>query len=1231
MVCMALAHSAGPERREIAEAKAAPNDKPVYTLVPPEALYLFPSDTKIDPDFFAKAIENMEIEAKSLELLQKGPEGQRYAVVGIVRKVGKYDRPKVELFFRPGFPSDATEADFKSAATKFGNQKYRRYFVQAIKGRPGVVHAKTISKIINLNPELENLDHRWHIDGAKAFTLGFSVYKTENGYVWLNRSTKNRKIFLKDPLALACFAFGKHVIEPSASHRYLRTLNVEYDNYFNIDRAIQIDFFRKLTTKAAQIINTKLTIPLPSIVNLNECFSSIDESNWSEIWGLPAAARQAKIQTLLMNNVYIHLLGYGSKKYFEKTEEVLIQGFEEAKRNNIHIDIEHIPNGFSQNALVFAASKGKLKFVKYFLDQTKPEKKAKIIKDALFAAANNGQYEMVKFLMAIHSQPLARHDEAKIPEEQKNVLTFFKCFEDPNADIRPYLINGINLGEYRQLICELAFLESVKRKQLDRVALFRDQINEDLLKKALKEAIKQNNSDMILQLMDLAAESIRKTLTSYGLLTAAECYLADEKAYDISNVMMYLNEGADIDYKDAEGNTTLMNAVESGRIDLVRLLIEKKADVNVRNSKGLSPLMIAAEVGDQTIAKTLIANQAELEAKDAKKQTPLYKAVLHDNSELVKMFAMLNADCYAPDDWGESPFSLAAKIHNLDMFKNMMLQQFFASSSVYGDQACSFIQEHKEDRCDTFLLSVINTFIERGYNDLVGHFFKDPNTINSLFSVLSWEKFVKIVKVLVERNIIPHDYIPELLNTSLGLEKNSALSLAVYFEDMNTVKLFVEHKADITARDSSGCSALMRSLMTKSTELTDYFSSLNPNYFTQLTELKDSVFHIAAKYEKTDFIKKYIDAYPQFINHRNADNETLLDIAVKTNNTELFQFLLARKAEFGSFPYPDAATFERLDMIKTMVEHEAKQLEAKQVFINQRNDDNMTALDIAVISNNSDLFQFLLEKKAEFSIFPLPQAASNKRWDMIATMVNHGGDLLSKDEDDDTCASLIVSSHPDFVNYLSEMLVTFPSQAKEPDFDLKFMGMRTQLMQIQWDPDKKTLLHFAAEQKNSVAFVNFFRFGGGGGVHVKDATGNTPLDYAKAKFAPEQYAALLSTLGIKPILFEINTELIQHLIAPDSKDAKCQVQVPDGSNIDYKELKRVFMEYVKTLEPSSIRNLMEQINREENLLGVILRDEPKPPPSLLNPPTTLQQMAKEVEELLTPKPIVLNDSRFDVR
>jgi ankyrin repeat protein len=77
-----------------------------------------------------------------------------------------------------------------------------------------------------------------------------------------------------------------------------------------------------------------------------------------------------------------------------------------------------------------------------------------------------------------------------------------------------------------------------------------------------------------------------------------------------------LAHGADINMQDADGDTALHGAAETGNIEIARLLLDKGANPNAKNKQGGTPLMWAAVYGNDDAARLLLNRGAIASLKD---------------------------------------------------------------------------------------------------------------------------------------------------------------------------------------------------------------------------------------------------------------------------------------------------------------------------------------------------------------------------------------------------------------------------------------------------------------------------------------------------------------------------------------------------------------------------------------------------------------------------------------
>ena len=100
-------------------------------------------------------------------------------------------------------------------------------------------------------------------------------------------------------------------------------------------------------------------------------------------------------------------------------------------------------------------------------------------------------------------------------------------------------------------------------------------------------------------------------LAADGLSTLQWAIAGDTKMLEF-----LLKAGANPDVASIEGATPMMNAVQSNKIDHLKVLIEHKADVNQQDNRGFTALHRAVISGHTKTTELLLHNGADPNAKD---------------------------------------------------------------------------------------------------------------------------------------------------------------------------------------------------------------------------------------------------------------------------------------------------------------------------------------------------------------------------------------------------------------------------------------------------------------------------------------------------------------------------------------------------------------------------------------------------------------------------------------
>jgi N-acyl-D-amino-acid deacylase len=137
---------------------------------------------------------------------------------------------------------------------------------------------------------------------------------------------------------------------------------------------------------------------------------------------------------------------------------------------------------------------------------------------------------------------------------------------------------------------------------------------------------------------------------------------------DLNAVRAQLDASADVNARDADGNTPLLLAAVFAGPECVELLIKKGADVNATNEAGATPLIRAATNYEK--AKLLIDAGADVKVKTAAGRTPLTLAARkYGNSKTVKLLLSKGANAKERNNRGVNPIQVAAACGDLDTVK----------------------------------------------------------------------------------------------------------------------------------------------------------------------------------------------------------------------------------------------------------------------------------------------------------------------------------------------------------------------------------------------------------------------------------------------------------------------------------------------------------------------------------------------------------------------------------
>jgi ankyrin repeat protein len=141
---------------------------------------------------------------------------------------------------------------------------------------------------------------------------------------------------------------------------------------------------------------------------------------------------------------------------------------------------------------------------------------------------------------------------------------------------------------------------------------------------------------------------------------------------------LLLDHGANLNALDTWGETALHSASSYGKVEVVTLLLEYGANVDARSNPGRAPLHCAADAGHLEVVQVLLDHDADVNAHSRSRWTALHEAAFNGHLQVVNALMKRGADPNARTDQDETPFQVASQR------RHTQIEQFLSEHTGEG-------------------------------------------------------------------------------------------------------------------------------------------------------------------------------------------------------------------------------------------------------------------------------------------------------------------------------------------------------------------------------------------------------------------------------------------------------------------------------------------------------------------------------------------------------------------
>lgn len=448
---------------------------------------------------------------------------------------------------------------------------------------------------------------------------------------------------------------------------------------------------------------------------------------------------------------------------------------------------------------------------------------------------------------------------------------------------------------------------------------------------------------------------------------------------DLQKLKDLLKKGQNVNSRDENSWTVLMEASKAGHLDIVKALLAAKALVNARDKDGSTALMAASYPGHEEIVRLLLENGADIHP-ESRGATALGWASMKARDQVMALLKASGAKDLG-SDYQNAALIDASATNDLKQVQELLDKGVDVNTKEIGAGTALIAA------CIGGHVDVVRLLLARGADVTIR---EDKYGTTPLMQASCCVGNQEIVKMLLAKGADVN-----------AKDKNGATALIGASEDghLDIVKLLLQAGADVNSKYKDGSTALMSAAVKDHADVVKVLLEKGANVNEKKNDGWTTLMSVA--FEGHPDIIRLLLAKGADVNAKDSSGFTALTSAVAKNRPDVAKLLLDAGADVntidqeGSTPLIAAAITGHVEAVRLLLDRGAR--------VNLKDNKGMTALAWAAFTGHTAVVEVLLAKAADINakdsrgLTALMNASMKGRLEAAKLFIEKGADVNAKD------------------------------------------------------------------------------------------------------------------------------------------------------------------------------------------------------------------------------------------